>query len=785
MIRIFVTGILVILWLNASAQIVVSGYVSDRATGERLIEANIFEKDTKRGAVTNAYGFYSISFVKRDSVTLLYSYIGYQTDTVYIEGVADTAINVMLNPGEEKIGEVRVTASLKNEDRAELGTITVPVSEMRKIPALGGEPDLIKVLQLMPGVQAGDEGKSGLYVRGGSPDQNLILLDDVPLYYVNHLGGFVSTFNVDALSNVTMIKGGFPARYGSRLSSIIDVRMKDGNMKEFHGAGALGLISAKMMVEGPIKPDTISYLVSARRFMYDLIMRPVTKIAFHGFTTAYTFYDFNGKLNIKPDRNNRLFFSFYAGDDNFFGKIRNNEYHQKSRITYHWGNLLGAFRWNHLFGPFLFSNTTLTYTRYRYKTLNLFTLDTLSGEFRFLSAVRDIHLKTDFEYYPFNALKIRAGMGGIAHKYIPTSSRLKQNSGNAVGVDSVYDEYSELAYEWNGYLENEFRIGSVFTANLGVRYSGYSLRDTLFSSFEPRLLFNVKFERHTSLKLSYSFMQQYIHLLTSSGAGMSVDYWVPTTKYLPPETSRQYGIGLTHSQKIFDVSLEGYFKTMDHLITFGEGIGLLSGTGNWQKKVDGNGRGTSYGMEFFLRKNSGKLNGWLSYTWSKTTRQFKTQNFGKRYPYKYDRRHVFNITGIYHLNKRIDFSATWIFGTGNPVTLAIAHQYVIDENEGFPNYDPEKPFMLDDGYIYGGKNAFRMRSYHRLDVGVNFTKKKKWGERTWSVSVYNLYNRQNPYFYFLSTSKAYQEHKSNDASLHVYQQTLFPIMPSVSYRFKF
>ncbi len=782
----FVVGVI------GSSQIRVSGYLSDCKTGERLIGANIYDKTTGKGTVTNAFGFFSIKFPKQGSVTLRFSYIGYETKEILFAGINDTTVNVCLVPGKE-IGEVKVTGHLNIEDKPEIGKIDVPLKQIRDIPALGGEPDVMKALQLLPGVQAGDEGTSGIYVRGGSPDQNLMLLDDVPLYYVNHLGGFVSTFNVDALSNVTLYKGGFPARYGSRLSSVVDIRMKDGNMKKFHGAGTIGMITTKLMVEGPIIKDRLSYLISARRFMYDLLMRPITRISFKGVSTGYTFYDVNAKVNYIANQNNRLYLSFYGGDDNLVAKIHKKEYEQKAKTKLQWGNLLGAFRWNHTFSPNLFSNTTVTYTRYRYRTFSNSEIDSIKSEYEFLSAIRDVNAKFDLEYYPLNALKVRAGLNGIIHKYIPTSTSYSEEINDETIKDTTYNEFNQFAYEWNAYVENEIRIGRSVSANLGLRYSAYSINDTTFSGFEPRLLLNVKFAPHTSFKAAYSYMQQYVHLLTSAGEGMSADYWVPTTRQLVPEVSSQYSAGLAHTQKAFEISLETYYKKMNDLISFTEGVAYLNGSGDWQSKVDKNGLGTSYGVEVLIKKKTGRLTGWTGYTWSKTTRQFENQNNGKPYPFKYDRRNNFSITGSYRINDHINVSATWVYGTGNPVTLPVAHHYVIDENDD-TYYDSDimdKPFSLYEGYDYGGKNSIRMRDYHRLDVGVNFTKKKRWGERTWNISVYNLYNRQNPYYYeydYKQDTSIYVDGKPVqrvDKTNQLYQYSLFPFMPSISYSFKF
>ncbi len=784
--RLFIVVVVILsITLQAKAQVVISGYVNDCVTGERLIGANVYEANSYTGTVTNAFGFFSLKIKSSSNTKLIFSYIGYKKQRIFLPQNIDTLLNICLVPGSE-LQEVKVSGIRQIEDRPEIGTVNLSLNSIKHIPALGGEPDVIKALQLLPGVQGGDEGKSGLYVRGGSPDQNLMLLDDVPLYYVNHMGGFVSTFNVDAISDVKLIKGGFPARYGSRLSSVVDVRMKEGNMKEFHGAGTIGMITTKLMLEGPIIKDTMSYLISFRRFMYDLLMRPATYLITKGASMGYNFYDFNAKLNYKPNANNRFYLSFYGGDDKFIAKMKFKDDNYKAKIWNKWGNLLGAGRWNHIFSPVLFANTTLTYTRYRYATYANSTTEDMESENSFLSAIRDINGKIDFEYSPINPLKIRFGINGIIHKYIPTSTSYKQVIDGKTKIDTIYNEYTATAYEWNSYIENEFHLGHVISGNLGLRYSNYQINDTTFHAFEPRAVLNIKFLPTTSLKLSYSYMQQYIHLLTSSGAGMSVDYWVPSTSVLSPEKSHLYSAGIAHTRREVEFSVEGYYKTMQNLISFAEGIAYLGGSGSWQSKVDNKGEGTSYGVEFLAQKKTGQLTGWMSYTWSETTRQFEQQNFGKPYSFKYDRRHSLNMTASYKISDRINVAATWIFGTGNPITLALSHHYVIDDAMSQENTSIEPGHDLTGGWEYGSKNSFRMRSYHRLDIGVNFTKKKRWGERTWNISIYNLYNRQNPYFYDLMTPYEAEEIGDwNDKSLRYYQQSLFPFMPSVSYNIKF
>jgi len=782
--RIILSVVFCLMLGKVAAQVTISGYVSDSATGERLPGVTVIDMNTRSGTISNAFGFFSLVTKPAANIIVRFSYVGYKTIKLTISA-RDTMLNIALLPG-VNLEEVQVSAEKPVEDRTEIGTITIPVNEIKRLPALGGEPDIMKALQLLPGVQSGNEGSNGLYVRGGSPDQNLILLDDVPLYYINHLGGFVSTFNPDAISKVTLTKGGFPARYGSRLSSVLDIRMKDGNMKELHGAGTIGMIASKLALEGPIKKDTASYLISYRRFLYDIITRPITKIVFEGASMGYHFYDMNAKFNYKLNENNRLYLSFYNGDDRSIVKMKNKDINQNAKVTIRWGNLLGALRWNHLFNHSLFTNTTFTYTRYRYQTAEYYKQTGTESKYTFTSSIYDATAKTDFEYYPARFLTMRFGGGATLHNFTPTSTTLKQDYTGATPVDSSFNDYKNKAFEHNLYLENEISLNSRFCANIGARYSAYYVDDKWFHGIEPRLVVNYKFARNYSLKATYSKMQQYVHLLTSSGAGMPADYWVPATAVLPPEESVQYAFGLAHTSRngMFEITIEPFYKTMSNLIAFEEGIAYLGGSGNWQYKVDGEGKSKSYGIDFFLQKKLGKTTGWIGYTLAKTTRQFDNQNDGKTYPYKYDRRHDISIVFKQKLKENIDFSATWVYGTGNAMTLATGHHLVIDDN-GSSHYAPQTDFELYEGHIYSEKNSYRMRAYHRLDVGFNFYKKKKWGERVWNISIYNLYNRQNPYLYYWDTKTTYENGVATEGVPKLYQQSLFPIIPSVSYSFRF
>jgi hypothetical protein len=782
-----------------SQNFTLSGYVYDASTGEKLLGANIYDQITRKGTTSNDYGFYSLTLQKNDLLHIIVSYTGYTSIKLNIFFDSDIKKDFALQAG-TLLDEVEIIAlnEVPIEQRTEMSVITMPVKEIKALPALGGESDIIKAFQLMPGVQSGNEGTSGLYVRGGSPDQNLILLDDVPLYYVNHLGGFISIFNTDAINTVSLTKGGFPARYGSRLSSVLDVRMKEGNTKELHGGVMLGMVAAKANIEGPIKKDTASYIISFRRFLYDLLTRPISSIALDGVSIGYNFYDFNAKVNYKINRKNQIYGSFYMGDDKVLSKIKDKSDSEKnvSKYVQKWGNLVGALRWNHLYNQKLFSNVTLAYTRYRFLTdiSNNYTDDNETEEYynSFISGIQDVSAKLDFDYNVSANYRIKFGATGVFHIFEPGTSSYSISSDNSIQADTSFGNYHLNAWEGALYIENEFEIGQRLSFNVGLRASLYKVEDENFYSLEPRVTANYIFGKSISLKASYAKMQQYVHLLSNSGAGMSIDLWMPATDKIPPSVSNQWALGIAKSIKngVFELSVEAYYKEMNNLIAYKEGANYLVASNNWEDKVETNGLGKSYGIEFLFRKKRGHLTGWVGYTLSKTTRQFENINFGEPYPYRYDRRHDVSIVLMYQLKENIDISATWVFGTGNAFTMAVGKYYIIDDPYGKPEnyYYPWDMDFFDyntEIHIYDGKNNYRMRNYHRLDIGMNFHKEKKRGIRTWNVSIYNVYNRQNPYFYYFETSESTDWQGNTTRKTVVKQQSLFPIIPSVSYSFRF
>lgn len=768
--------------------VTLNGYVTDAKTRERLIGASIVEKNSLKGTVTNAYGFFSLTITPHDSIILIASYIGYSPEIINISSPNTNTINIALEAGITLEGiEVKTSRIVPIEQRNEMSVNEISSKEIKMLPVLGGEPDLLKAFQLMPGISGGSEGSSAIYVRGGSPDQNLIILDDVPLYYIDHLGGFVSTFNSDAINNVRLIKGGFPARYGGRLSSVVDIRMKDGNATQHRGNISAGMIVTKAFLEGPIKQDSTSYMISIRRFMYDLITRPLSKMLFDGISIGYYFYDINAKLNHKLSDLDHLYISLYAGDDKFGWSFKDADQYDyslsKEKVL--WGNKVGSVRWNHQFNSKLFSNMVVYLTQYKYEVNQLNEKNNESFNSQFSSGIQDVSIKYDFEHTASPNYKCNLGASAIYHTFSPGVTQYKLTE-MALHQDTLLGAPKTYAWEPSVYAENEFKLNNKVSFNIGIRAQSYIVNRKKYFSFEPRAFCNLRTGKESSVKISYSSMQQNVHLLTSTGAGMPTDLWVPATHNVRPSISKQIAIGYaqTLSKKAFELNIEVYYKTMSNLIAYQSGASYLGTSLDWQDKVEKEGNGLSYGFEILLQKKNGDITGWISYTLSKTTRQFANLNEGIAFPYKYDHRHELGFVLFYKLKENIDFSATWMFHTGNAFTLANGKYNIISDPDPLPAWNNG----TEEIHIYPGINTFRYKCFHKLDIGMNFYKKKKKGLRTWSIGIYNVYNRQNPFFYFYQQERFYDivgNYNPNLSKVKLMQLSQFPFMPSISYSIDF
>ncbi len=767
--------------------------MSDNESGEKLINANVYNPLDFKGAVTNPYGFYSLT-LPQGKYTIKYSYVGYTPQEITIELNADKTINIDLSTA-KLIEEVTVIGT-GVEDKlqsTQMSRDVINMETVKTLPAFMGEADVIKTLQLLPGVQSGTEGSSGLYVRGGGPDQNLILLDGVPVYNANHLFGFFSVFNPDAIKNVTLYKGGFPARYGGRLSSVVDVRMKEGNEKEFHGGYQIGLISSKLFLEGPIIKDKTAFSFSARRTYADLLMRPFQNKKKGIF--GYYFYDLNAKVNHKFSDKSRLFLSAYTGKDKayYFNEqtYMSNDYTEPSNTTkskdinesdLYWQNLTTSLRWNYIFNNKLFSNTTLIYSNYNFnigednKTYKDSEL-TDQNSYLYSSGINDIGLKVDFDYYPIQNHNVKFGGKYLYHTFNPGIETSKFKFEEEKNTDNIeIGENKKYAHEAYAFIEDEIALFSNLKLNAGLHYSTFNVNSTSYSSLEPRVSARYLISDKLTAKAAYSKMQQYLHLLSNSTIGLPTDLWLPTTEKVKPQASEQYAAGLFYSPKgKFTISAEGFYKTMDNLIEYKPGASFFSSSESWENKIYA-GEGRSYGLELLARKEVGKTTGWIGYTWSKTERLFNRENnvlnYGNWYPARYDRRHDISIVLTHKPSDRIDFGVTWVYSTGNALTLAGNRIQTLETNSN-TNY-----WYSSTVDYFEERNNYRMPAYHRLDFGINFHKQKKRGIRTWNISIYNVYNRKNPFFLDTTTNK-----ETN--SLTLKQISLFPILPSISYSYKF
>ncbi len=781
-----------------------SGYIQDSETGEKLIGANIFSKNDLSGTVSNAYGFFSISLPEGTNI-VYFSYVGYETKELNLSLKEDRQEIIELNPS-INLEEVVVSANSfsRTINSTQMSSVNINVQDIKRIPALMGEVDVIKAIQLLPGVQSGTEGASGLYVRGGGPDQNLILLDGTPVYNASHLFGFFSVFNVDAINNIELIKGGFPARYGGRLSSVLDISLKEGNMKKISGSGSIGLISSKLTLEGPIIKDRTSFIVSARRTYLDYLIQPFLRSLGgqdHTMSQGYFFYDLNAKINHKFSNKDRLYLSMYSGSDKFYLKqapytylYDGNLFTEEANSGLGWGNVTSALRWNHQFSNKLFSNTTITYSQYNFKVNEFMQeiAETDTGTFseinslEFLSGIEDIAAKIDFDFIPGPDHYIRFGIGNTYHTFKPGASTIKLIDVELEDIDTITGQENIVANEISAYIEDDYKINNNLKANLGLHYSGFLVNGKYYHSLQPRLALRYLLSPSFSLKTSYSYMQQYIHLLTNNNIGLPTDLWVPATDEILPQRSHQVALGVSkHFQDKYKISVEGYYKSMHNLIEYKDGSSFMEPEAKWENKVE-SGKGWSYGGEIFLEKKFGKLTGWLGYTLSWTERQFPNINEGNIFPYKYDRRHDVSLVASFPLTEKWDFSASWIFGTGTAHTLPTERYF--GNNSRYHSFGGFSGIVLSPFYSSSGefngevehidaRNHIRAANYHRLDVSFRRTKVRKWGEGTWTLGVYNVYNRKNPFYYYIGADM-----RGNRALKRV---SLFPFIPSATWSFSF
>lgn len=757
----------------------VSGTVADAQDGESLVGATIFVPALGVGSTTNQYGFFSLS-LPADSVTLVFGHLGYEPVTLTRMLNADLRLDVTLEPSTLFLDEVSVVAAAgeSSVQETQMSQVKLPISQIEALPALLGEVDILKVVQLLPGVQSGVEGTTGIYVRGGGPDQNLFLLDGTQIYNPSHIFGFLSTFNGDAIKDVSLLKGGFPARYGGRLSSVVDLTMKEGNLKHFEGTAAIGLLSSRFTLEGPIKRDKASFLIAARRSYADLLARPIMAAASDN-VFGYYFYDFNAKGNIILSGRDRIYISSYAGHDRAYFK-----YQSQGEPSYDdalgWRNWVTTLRWNRLVGPRLFANTIIGYTRYRLQSKSEEVFGREYYETAYISGIQDIHARIDLEYTTGTRHYMRFGVGGILHDFLTGALTERYDFGTEPPVDTTYTPNSiTKATEFQAYFEDEVRLSQRVKVNAGVHASGFLVEGEQYMSVQPRLSLWFGLDDRSSLKASLATMQQYIHLLaTTRGLSLPTDLWVPATNRVAPQRAFQVAVGYARTlwQDRFDLTLEGFYKRMNDLIEYTEGASYLNAAfGNWEDKVT-SGKGVSYGGEVLIQKKSGRTTGWIGYTLSRSDREFESLNQGRVFPYRYDRRHDVSVVVSHRLRPTLDLSATWVYGTGQAITLPVGQLVIANDEFADDFWNPRDQWRYRD--VLSDRNAVRMPAYHRLDLSVRWHKQRGWADRTLSLGVYNAYSRRNAFSVYADTN-------SRTGEMQFKKISVLPVVPSIVYQLKF
>lgn len=758
---------------QTSEKVTLSGQIRDAETGEDLIGSTVFIKELKTGVAANIYGFYSLT-VPKGKYTVEYSFLGYQTTTKTLDLQANLKMDVELGSSATKLKEFEVVgeAENKNVETVRMSTVSMKMETIKQIPALMGEVDVLRVIQLLPGVQSGGEGSTGFYVRGGGIDQNLILLDEAPVYNPAHLFGFFSVFNQDAIKSADLYKGGIPARYGGRLSSVLDVRMNDGNSKKLTVKGGVGLLASRLTIEGPILKDKISFIVSGRRTYADLLFRTFTTNEAQKNTKLY-FYDLNGKMNWRINDKNRVYVSGYFGRDALgAGDLFNIG----------WGNTTLTARWNHVFSDKLFSNLSFIYSNFDYK------LGIPSGpnEFEWTSKIINYSLKNDYNYYLNPKNTVQFGFQTTYHHFKPAD--VIPGAENE-GFNEVRF-FNRYAWENGIYLSNEQKFGALFTAEYGLRLSSFSNvgKDTVykydenfenvgydayasgdiyntFFGIEPRLGLKYTLNEVSSVKASYNRMYQYLHLATNTTGGAPLDLWMPSSKNLKPGVADQVALGYFRNLKknTYEASVEGYYKWLQNQVDFKDNAQLLL-----NKQLDGDirqGKGWSYGLEFYVKKQKGKMTGWISYTLSWAYRQNQWINNGNKYFSPAHRTNNLAIVWNYKLNKKLNLAANWVYSTGAPITTPTGRF----EYGGIINP------------VYADRNSAKMPDYHRLDVGLDWklgkNLEKKRFQNTLNFSIYNVYNRKNAY------AINFVEDADNPGITNAQKTYLFGVIPSITWNF--
>ena len=767
------------LQIFAQNKVIISGFVSDQITGELLIGAIVRDSLSKNGTSTDYNGYFNLQ-VKVPS-SLQVSNMGYKSLVLHLNKAQDSLINIKMEPGTE-LGEVIIRAQLVPK----FNVATLNQIDFQQIPSIGGKPDVSKSLQLMPGIKGQNEGSSLLLVRGGDPGQNLYLFDQVPVIYVNHLGGFLSTFNPDIINNIDVYKGGFPSRYGGKLSSVVDITQKEGDKSGLKGSLGIGITDFSFSVEGPLKWKNSSFIVVGRKTLFGALMALSSRFSEgNDYIVRYGFHDINAKFTWKPNQKNSFSLGFYQGDDylnyksNPKKEISNEEYRMKDV----WGNWLASLHWKSLLSSSLFVSNRLSYTRYRLKDVMEYSLNdgiTPDYESKYFSSVQDLSLSSDWKYKIIEDWSLEFGLQSSLFAHLPTQSYFS-NQG-----EQKKNEFTK-SIESAIYAENRLSFFRNSEAVLGVRLINYSTNDYSNFSLEPRININIGINQSNVLNFGLMKATQYSHLLFTSGSITNNEIWVPANKQIAPAYAYQYTMGWKgdFANAAYTAEFNAFYKEMFDLATYKEGYSTVLGDDNWQSKIETGGKGIAKGCEFLIRKNIGKWRGFLAYSISNTTREYPNINSGKEYLFDYDRLHHISLSASYKINEKLTFNLVWVYQTGLPYTPAIGRQLVPSlEKNG------NGEFFYYDALIYGERNSDRIKNYHRLDIGLNYEIITKRGRKAvWSFSVYNLYNRHNPYYYYFNTNNTGEIYQPElgDAfkPVSLYQLSLFPIIPTLLYKIYF
>lgn len=778
--------------LSKSKMITISGYVVDANSKETLIGATISDNRAKVYSTTNSYGYYSMQVIP-DSIQMQVSYLGFRPSSKKFYTLNDTIVNFGLY---ESVSELQSVTIYDAKPLSRIGnTIELSGSEIRSTASTFGENDILKALQSMPGISSGFEGSSGMYVRGGNSDQNLILIDGVPIYNTGHMWNLFSVLNGDAVKKVTLYKNNFPARFGGRLSSVLDVRFKDGDMKQFHANATVGLYTARLNVEGPIIKEKTSYSISIRRSYIDSFLRILQKSS--PDVTVMYMYDINAKINHKFSDKSRLYLSYYSGRDKQNKKDVSNGYiidgDDKKNTTntknnYSWGNDILSLRWNYVFNNRLFMNVSSAYNKYNNR--NSSQIDQMHGDLRQdynifrESGIKDWQSAIDFDFQLNNNHYLRFGAGFISHQFNPETHgyRVKNSDSNDESWDSKYFLHEKTnGTEMSLYAEDEFAVTEKLKANLGLHLSIFNVQGKTYRGFQPRVSVSYQLLPDLVANASYSRMNQYVNLLSNNTFSDPTDLWVPITKNLKPMSSDQFTVGLFFDKKNgYNFSIEGFYKKMNNIVDYKDGLAWKDVFTTWEENVEA-GKGEVYGLELLAKKNQGRFTGLIGYTLSWNNRRFPTINKGQQFSAKYDSRHNFNITTTYKLNDKINFSASWVYSTGVRATLPLEQYQVLDlpgngyNSGGLFNDNSNYYYYYYNSINYAGKrNNYKMSDIHHLDIEMKYQRSAR---KIWTFGVYNLYNRMNPY-----TARV----GGNDMGKPVViEKSLFGIMPSVSFTYKF